>query len=314
MTNVMIGSKTKFQNQPMVDSYSIEIKQSAIKINNLIKVCAEELNKAEYVFNSKPKVQEIAKPNIFEQITLISGCSVRISHLGEQYKAQVIEQVSKLWEEQVEELRKKWFLDTKQQPKKGIGWGEKSSFIKEIPSEIESQSKNMFLIIQDNLIELHKEIAVIDLRFIYDIANQESKNYLNRKINSIGGSTESSFCNPMEYLHDKIKDFEKAVIAAVEAVVNKGWGDILWEEILKLKTEILSQIVQIVTSIFDNRVERVTQAVEEVMSFYNDFLERQERYQQETPEQRKAEKAWIDQQRQQLEQVQRGLEAILSTD
>jgi hypothetical protein len=46
-------------------------------------------------------------------------------------------------------------------------------------------------------------------------------------------------------------------------------------------------------------------------SFYDDFLERQERYQQETPEQQEAEKAWILQQRQELEQLQKNIEAIL---
>jgi hypothetical protein len=53
-------------------------------------------------------------------------------------------------------------------------------------------------------------------------------------------------------------------------------------------------------------------AIEQAIAFYNDFLERQERYQQETPEQRQAEKAWIDQQRRELEQVQHGIEAILN--
>jgi DNA-binding protein H-NS len=53
-------------------------------------------------------------------------------------------------------------------------------------------------------------------------------------------------------------------------------------------------------------------AIEQAIAFYNDFLERQERYQQETPEQRQAEKAWIDQQRRELGQVQHGIEAILN--
>ena len=46
------------------------------------------------------------------------------------------------------------------------------------------------------------------------------------------------------------------------------------------------------------------------IAFYNYFLEKQNRYQQETLETRQAEKAWIDQQRQQLVQVKNGLEAI----
>jgi hypothetical protein len=69
-----------------------------------------------------------------------------------------------------------------------------------------------------------------------------------------------------------------------------------------------------ITAIFDDRVKLATKALEQAIAFYNYFLERQERYQQETPEQREAEKAWIDQQRQELARVQNGMEAILSAD
>jgi hypothetical protein len=50
----------------------------------------------------------------------------------------------------------------------------------------------------------------------------------------------------------------------------------------------------------------------EIIIFYNDFLEKQNRYEQETPEQREAEKDWIDQQRRKLDQVQKQINVILS--
>ncbi len=62
----------------------------------------------------------------------------------------------------------------------------------------------------------------------------------------------------------------------------------------------------------DDRIELITKAIAQAIAFYNDFLEKQARYQQETLEQREAEKAWIDRQRQELEQVQKGIEAILN--
>ncbi len=63
--------------------------------------------------------------------------------------------------------------------------------------------------------------------------------------------------------------------------------------------------------LIDDRISLVIQALEAAIAFYNDFLELQARYRQETPEQRLAEKAWIEQQRQALEQVQQGIELIL---
>jgi hypothetical protein len=47
------------------------------------------------------------------------------------------------------------------------------------------------------------------------------------------------------------------------------------------------------------------------MLFYNDFLEIQNRYQQETSEQRQAEKDWIENQLQELIQIKKGIDVIL---
>ena len=74
----------------------------------------------------------------------------------------------------------------------------------------------------------------------------------------------------------------------------------------------IAKLEKIVIAVFDELVRRAVQAVEEAIAFYNDFLEKQVRYRQETPEQRQAEKAWIDQQRLELAQVENGIEAILN--
>jgi len=84
------------------------------------------------------------------------------------------------------------------------------------------------------------------------------------------------------------------------------------EKFVNLKDEVDAISENTITLVLKEPVELVNQALEEAIAFYNDFLERQERYQQETLEQREAEKAWIDQQRWELEQVQHGIEAILN--
>ncbi len=62
----------------------------------------------------------------------------------------------------------------------------------------------------------------------------------------------------------------------------------------------------------EHRVKLATEAIAKAIAFYNDFLEQQERYQQETPEQREAEKASIDQQHQELVRVRDRIEVILN--
>ncbi|WP_407891721.1 hypothetical protein [Scytonema sp. NUACC26] len=67
----------------------------------------------------------------------------------------------------------------------------------------------------------------------------------------------------------------------------------------------------IVTTIFDEFVRLVENAVEQGLMFYSGFLARKLRYRQETIEQREAEKAWIEEQYQELMRVRDGIEAIL---
>ncbi|HAX74968.1 MAG TPA: dynamin family protein, partial [Cyanobacteria bacterium UBA11372] len=88
--------------------------------------------------------------------------------------------------------------------------------------------------------------------------------------------------------------------------------DIYWEQVVNFKEKVWSKTEQIIKSIFQAEVKIATEAIDEAIAFYNNFLELQNRYQQETPEQREAEKAWIDQQRQQLNQVQQGIKEILN--
>lgn len=69
---------------------------------------------------------------------------------------------------------------------------------------------------------------------------------------------------------------------------------------------------EIVGSVFENRVESASQVIAQAIALYENLLEQQEKAHNETLEQREAEKMWIYQKREELEQVQNGLEVILS--
>lgn len=98
----------------------------------------------------------------------------------------------------------------------------------------------------------------------------------------------------------------------LKALVDQGWGDIYWEDVVKFKDKVSLKIDKFITAIFDDGVKLAAEAIEKTITFYNDFLEQQERYQQETPEQHEAEKAWRNQHRQELARVQDAIEAILN--
>ncbi|MEP0779727.1 dynamin family protein [Microcoleus sp. ZQ-A2] len=71
------------------------------------------------------------------------------------------------------------------------------------------------------------------------------------------------------------------------------------------------KISEIIGSAFNEKVELADEIITKAISFYENLLEQQDKAHKETVEQRQAEKAWISQKRQELEQVQKNIEAIL---
>ena len=76
--------------------------------------------------------------------------------------------------------------------------------------------------------------------------------------------------------------------------------------------EIADRLYETVCSVFSNRVKVADKAITQIISCYENLLAQQEKAHKETLEQRDAEKAWIAQQRRELEQVQNQIEAILN--
>ncbi|MDZ7954418.1 hypothetical protein [Nostoc sp. DedQUE09] len=76
--------------------------------------------------------------------------------------------------------------------------------------------------------------------------------------------------------------------------------------------KIKEQINQYISSIFESKIKSFSAVIAEAIALYENLLEQQEKAHNETLEQREAEKMWIYQKREELEQVQNGLEVILS--
>lgn len=296
--------------QPCIE----ELKQSAARLKGLVQVGFDELDRAEDVWNSKPRIAQAPTHEIWEQIGELSGRDVRIRRLGEQCKAEVVKQAKDFWNERVERLRKKWFIDANGLPKKGIGWGEKDGFIKDIRPEFEFIFKKLILLVNKNFILIHRKLKLRKLEVIQDYADflDIPDAEISQRINLIVDEIENKFSRDTKQFSDSINHFKYTANHALEVLVNKGWGDIFWSEVEKFKNHVLLIIEKAIEEIFDGRMKLANQAVEKAIEFYNDLLNRQERYRQETPEQREAEKAWIDQQRRELEQVLNGIEAILN--
>ena len=80
---------------------------------------------------------------------------------------------------------------------------------------------------------------------------------------------------------------------------------------IEFRDELFKKSHQRINIIVNDRLMLAQITIEQAISFYDTFLECQSKYQEETIEQRLAEKAWVEHQRKSLVQVERGVKLIL---
>lgn len=100
-------------------------------------------------------------------------------------------------------------------------------------------------------------------------------------------------------LYDQIKD----------KVCKIGFDKFNSEESMNKVSEKLNEIIK---TVFVSRLENSSRVIAEAISLYENLIEQQEKAHQENLEQRETEKAFINQKRQELEQVQKELQTIIN--
>jgi hypothetical protein len=283
-----------------------ELRQSASRLKQLVQVSLNELDRAEDVWNSKPRVAEVSKLEFWQQLGEISGREFKIPLLGSQYKSETLKQAKKSWNERYELLKKAWFFDAKGYKSKDLGAGDKQKLLQGIRFYLDEQAKDMNLMLKEGMKFIEQELAAIinleTIQYYLSFLPQQSKAGSETKINMIISDIAEVFTDSANNSLDSLKKFDNFVNTTLENFENQNFGRlIILPQFTKFSEEqVITKIENIINSVFDDRVKLATQALEQAVAFYNDFLERQARYQQETPEQRQAQKAWINKQRQEL--------------
>ncbi|MEG4841344.1 hypothetical protein [Microcoleus sp. B9-D4] len=301
--------------EPCID----EIKQSAIRLKGLLQVCFKDVSQAEDVWNSKPRIARASPVDVWEQIGELSGCDVRIRSLGKQGKSDAVAKVRQSWTDKATKLKHQWFLWDKNPQvfqRDTIGFFEKDNLHKELRNEVDAQAERVILIMENELSLIFKELQSIDIEkieFCIECFDLNSQSKFRERLQSIGGEIVSKFTEPLKYLPDcYMKTFKETLKQPVESLVHKskmGISLVDFEESCKGIGLILDKMI---IAVFEERMKLAIQTVEKAIKFYNIFLEKQARYQKETPEQRSAEKDWIDCQLQQLREVQQYIDAVIS--
>ncbi len=225
---------------------------------------------------------------------------------------------TRYWEKKIDTFKNKWFIDKKGQLKRGVGWSEKEGFIKDIRSELEGvlPLPKISIIINEGLKKLNRDLIAVNenyCKYSDKVLEIKIENILDGEIYSIQDFIERN-SNSNEHRPTVVKGIKESLKSPLAALLKERSGDILLEEVVLFKNKISLIIEHSIYYIFNEQIDLLNQTFTKILSVYNEFLERQERYQQETPKQREAEKAWIDLQRHQLRQIQMGIEEILQSE
>lgn len=297
-----------------------EFRQSATKLNQLLSVCSEHLNYSEKVWLSKPRIVQLSKPDILEKLGELSAQVVRIEKLRKKCKTEIQEIINQGWEAKVRSLKSQWFAwDSKKEKftKDSLNVFERDGFFKEARSQLNFQQEELTQVLRDKLKPIYKELDSIQLKFIQDLIEAldiKRGQQIKLKIESTIQRIDEKFGNPTKKIPvHYLQEYQQILKNPVNILASKSMLGVSLADFDETARIVDSILVRLIDSICDHLSNLAIESLEEVMSFYSQILELQDRYQQETPEQRDAERFWIEQQRQRIAEIEKGLKVILSS-
>jgi hypothetical protein len=311
-----------------------ELQRSASKFQDLLKPCFVQLENAEAEWRSKPDIVNTAAIEIYEHLGHLSGYLFKLRLLKSKLASQVLNEVEQSWQERVHFWKNKWFIDAKTGNTKSLNPSEKEKFIQLLRDECQWLPQGLDQAVTKSLAPLSEQLQQLNLGRVIDLIqlldNQQQANYDKLLKGLEITALQQIIERPTTYFLDG-SHAPFAVDPFIDRLVDQGVfvGNlpgksaikslgrsilpITWEQFLVFSGEIQTAIKRIITSVIEGRISLIMALLEQSIQFYDCFLEKQRRYQQETLEQRRLEQNWLAGWRQDLEKIQRDAEIVLTS-
>lgn len=297
-----------------------ELKIYATQFNLLIKACLKDLDHAEDVWNSKQRVLDLSTVIIWEQLGELTGFDTQFQELCQKQLQLTINCAQDLSTEMIESIKKQHFWNVKNRRFKiDLGWEDKDNFNKYIANHIELYTKKLEKNIESDLEKLSLEFSKNVNNTIYAYLNLlDTKNLfsITRRYDKILKTIQECFENVDFLMVDEQGGVAESSLFSIAKIFIDKWktqrGYIERNDIDGFGVKFKINMENNINNLFFDRMQFTQKLLKIKIHFYNDLLEKKSRYRQETPEQRLTEKAWIDQQRQALEEMQTKLDEIMN--
>lgn len=313
-----------------------ELKQAAANLAHLLQPCQEELDHAFDVWESKINVRSAIAADIWEEIGTLTGVLFQAKALQAQMTEHLVSQAGQDWDERVKSLEQRWFIDKKGGNSKSVNPTEVDKFLQQVKAMLKSQTEDLGDRLTSTLTPLAKSLSHIGLKVASDHINlldsKEKAAYQQRVMAQLE-SLESLLQQPLEHLpagtENLAEIYERTINQLADQTLPGGnlpgrdkfksilggrviaLMPITWEQFSGFTAEISELTQTFVRSVIEHRVASLADGLENLIRFYDAFLEKQQRYEQESEDQRLKEKVWITNHAQQFIQLQEQLQQLL---
>lgn len=311
-SSIELNNSAEILNNSLQPCYQ-EYKASLNKLKFFHEVCLQDIENAYDVWQSKFRIEDIPKPEIVQQLGEFSSCDCRIWQLKQINQTEFLEQLHQSWEENFQNLEKKWFFESnKNVMRNSTNIFEKDGLIKDLINLVDAKVLGSLKnIIENGLIPMKDELFTLDLdklETIISLLDSTTKEKIREKKNALLANI-YDYCS--EGISTKTNDYNTKLKSYIDELNKKSLMGVSLENFQKLKVNIESSITDFINNIFNELNNLLVDVIEEEIKFYNYLLEKQKHYEEETEEKRNYEKLWLDSQREELEKVQRSIEGVL---
>ncbi|WP_373528918.1 dynamin family protein [Nostoc sp.] len=334
------------ENFLVLERGKVKIIHSIKELNSLITKVLNWLAQSKDVLDGNIQLSKTAKLEIFEKIGAVSGRELKIRILVNSQKKQAAFDVYDSWQYWYNKLPKNiveksisWssqhsrVFEQKERIKEYT-----NRFLEELKAELNNwQQSSLDIIIKQYIgildSEISQEINTLNTEFelIDKSLNTNFSDFIGHDIMEVDttlffgtlGRWSVNFLGGMLLVSTGLIFFVPLFVSSINKFTN--WVDGQQDTRIKQKIiesglvkfaesqdKITEQINQYISSIFESKIKSFSAVIAQAIALYENLLEQQEKAHNETLEQREAEKIWIYQKRQELEQVQNRLEVILS--
>lgn len=290
-----------------------EYKASLIKLKSFHETCLQHIENAEDVWQSKFRIEDLAKVEVIQQLGEFSSCDCRILQLKQINQTEFLTILNQYWEDNLQNLEKKYFFDSnKNTLKTSINMFERDSLIKDLIKSVEiifsdtidNLIKNSLIPIKDECLTLNLDKMETNISLL-DLSEKERirvrKNYFLAKL--------------YDYFSEEINKmttkYKNELTGNINELNKKSLMGVNFENFQKLKSNIKESTDIFTDKVFNKLNNLIVDIIEEGIKFYNYLLEKQKRYEEETEDKRNSEKQWLDSQKHQLEMIQGNVDNIL---